>query len=311
MKIHFEKPVEIQDTEIYKKFEIEYSLNSQFLADFTNLRNFSGRIISFITDKKCLTFHAHLLENSVKTMQSIKLCCSIGSFADANSLIRRLRDDLLLYVYLLSIINQREPFTKKSLENLKIDDAEKFAESFLSMEFNTVLSADEQAVEAWLTSSVETLPPDVKKKLSFANYMQVLRKDEKIKKILNDYNLKDYWGILSARLNNYMHNNGIKYTLHNTVRGHDKDLEIYLQNINIRISYILSIFLVLISMIDSALMCSGEIEDYMDMGLEPHENCQYEIAPFIQNYIDEKVAKLHPELKQYLKDNNNYGMIID
>ena len=63
-------------------------------------------------------------------------------------------------------------------------------------------------------------------------------------------------------------------------------------------------------MVESALLCSGDIEDYLDLGIDPPEGCQYEIAPFIQKYIDEEVVKLHPELKKYLKENNNYGMKI-
>jgi hypothetical protein len=51
--------------------------------------------------------------------------------------------------------------------------------------------------------------------------------------------------------------------------------------------------------------------DYLDFDMQPPEDCQYQIAPFIQDYIDNKVVKIHPELKQFLKDNNNYGMKIN
>ena len=108
-----------------------------------------------------------------------------------------------------------------------------------------------------------------------------------------------------------MHNNGRQFTLHNLIKSDNTQLDIYLGNINTRISYILTFFLVLIAMIESALLCSGDIEDYLDLGIAPPEGCQYEIAPFIQEYIDKKVTKMHPELKQYLKDNNNNGMKIE
>jgi len=51
--------------------------------------------------------------------------------------------------------------------------------------------------------------------------------------------------------------------------------------------------------------------DYLDFDMQPPEDCQYQIAPFIQDYIDNKVVKIHPELKQFLKDNNNYRMKIN
>ena len=64
-------------------------------------------------------------------------------------------------------------------------------------------------------------------------------------------------------------------------------------------------------MIESPLLCSGDIEDYLDLGIEPPENCQYEIAPFIQEYINRKVVTIHPELKEFLQKNNSHGMKIE
>jgi hypothetical protein len=302
----------VKDTEAFSKFNQAYQDNLDFLDRFIDLRMSSGRIISFITkQKKVLTFHCHLLENSLTTLENIKSCCLNGGFADANSLARRLRDDLLLYVYILAVINQRKPFTEESLQNFKMDTIDNLVESFESLEMNTNMNDDETAVEAWLTNTMENMPKKIRMKLGFSNYMQFLRKDENVENILTRYKLEDYWETLTDKLNNYLHNNGIKFTMDNNVRSGNKNLEIYFNNINIRVSFIMSFFLVLITMIESALLCSGDIEDYLSEGEDLPEDCQYEIAPFIQEYIDDKVSAMHPELKQYLKDNNNYGMKIE
>ena len=147
-------------------------------------------------------------------------------------------------------------------------------------------------------------------KLSFENYMKYLKQNDSITKILHDYKLQDYWESLRRKLNNYVHNNGLQFTSHNLIKDHTKSLDIYLKNINIRTSYIITLFLVLIIMTEGALISSTDMIDYLDCGLEPPEDCQYDIAPFVQKYIDKKVVEIHPELKQYLKDNNNYGMKI-
>ncbi|RYE13482.1 MAG: hypothetical protein EOP45_21110 [Sphingobacteriaceae bacterium] len=63
-------------------------------------------------------------------------------------------------------------------------------------------------------------------------------------------------------------------------------------------------------MVESSLISSTDIVDYLECDIEPPENCQYQIAPFIQEYIDKKVVKLHPELKSYLNNNNSHGMKI-
>lgn len=304
------KTNQITEQEKYKTFEIEFDNNIYFLKNFTDLVSFSGRMITFISKEKVHIVNSSLLESSIQTLKSIKLCCSIRSFSDANTLIRKLRDDLLQYIYILAIINRRKTFTQKSLENFKMDSVEEMNTGFLELEFNE-LTNDELAVEAWLSNRVLELPYNVKKKLGFENYMKILKLDSNVNEILLKYKLHKYWEDLQTKLNSYVHNNGIQFSQHNLIKSNNPNLEIYYQNINIRSSYVITIFLVLIAMIDSPLLCSGDIEDYLDLDIEPPENCQYEIAPFIQEYINKKVVPLHPELKEFLQKNNSHGMRIE
>lgn len=46
------------------------------------------------------------------------------------------------------------------------------------------------------------------------------------------------------------------------------------------------------------------------MEVEPPEDSQYWVAPFILEYINEYIVKLHPELKAFLHYNNKFGMRI-
>jgi hypothetical protein len=141
--------------------------------------------------------------------------------------------------------------------------------------------------------------------------MEVLKKNENISQILSDYNLQEYWDVLRTTLNNYVHNNGTEFSTQNFVSVNDKNLGTHLEDTNIRASYVSSFFLVLLLMVESSLISSTDYIDHLDGGLEPPENSQYFIANFIQDFIDTKVIKLHPALKQYLKENNNHGMKIE
>jgi hypothetical protein len=311
MMFNLNNKKQIGDTEVFKIFSEEFESGILFLDNFSSLIFSNRRIISFFSKGKSHIINTTLLDNSIQTLKSIKLCCSIGSFADANTLIRKLRDDLLLYVYILDVANKRNPFLKEDLNELKTDNSEEFLKSFLELRFNKTLTEDEKVVEAWLTNSVLELPRNIKMKLSFENYMKFLKKNESITKILDEYKLEKYWEDLRYKLNNYVHNNGVQFTSHNLIKEHSEHLDIYLKNINIRTSYIITLFLVLIIMTEGALISSTDMIDYLDCGMEPPEDCQYEIASFIQDYIDKKVVQIHPELKEYLKDNNNYGMKIN
>lgn len=304
------KFTDINQSEEFNSFSNEFEKNVSFLESFSNLITYSGKMITFISDKKVNFFTTILLQSCCKTLKNIENCCSNGSFSDANTLIRKLRDDLLLHVFILDNSTKRKVFKSEELDKLNLSDVEKFTASFSSMTIDTTLSGDEIAVAAWLENSVDQLSSRNKRKLSFENYMIYFQKDERIKQILKDYSLENYWFNLTVKLNDYVHNNGIKFTSHNLVNLPNKNLEVFLKNINIRISYILTFFLLLILMIDSTLVRSDDIMDYLENDMVPPENIQYEIAPFIQEYIDEKVIPLHPELKQYLKDYNINGMNI-
>lgn len=301
----------IDDTDEFKTFAEEIDYLIVFFKRFSELISYNGRIISFFTDKEIFYLNCYLIDSSAQTLRSIKLCCSIGSFSDANTLIRKLRDDLFLYVYILTIINMRKPFIEDGLDNWEIDNSSDFINFFNNFKINSNLTDDEKAVSAWFANTVSDLPRPLKRKLEFENYMKILKENSNIVQILEKYNLQKYWEILRRRLNDYVHNNGVKFSAQNSIRKHDTNLEIHFKNINIRTSYISSFFIIVLLMVDSSLISSTDYIEHLDCNLEPPEGCQYNIASFIQDYIDIKINKLHPELKQFLIDNNNYRMRIE
>jgi len=305
------KKIKVDETQEFKVFVKEIDYLIEFFQRFSELIFYNGRLNSFHTPKKTFFLNTHLIDSSAQTLQSIKLCCSIGSFSDANTLIRKLRDDLILYVYILSIINSRKPFIEDDLKSLKVDSPEEFANSFSNIRMNNVMTDDEKAVYAWFNNSVSDLEGSVRKKLEFHNYMKTLRTNQNTSQILQEYNLQDYWEVLRKKLNDYVHNNGVKFASQNLIRHNNMYLDIHLKNINIRTSYISSFFIVVLLMVDSALISSTDYMDHLNLGLQPPEESQYFVANFIQDFIDKKVNGLHPELKQYLKDNNINGMKIE
>jgi hypothetical protein len=287
MNLESHRERRIDEMEEFKTFSNEIDYLIKFFKNFSILISCSGRIITFFTNEQNFLFDTTLIVSSSQTLRSIKQCCSIGSFSDANTLIRKLRDDLIQYVYILTIINER---------NHRIHDS---------------MTDDEKAVSAWFSNSVSELEYSIIHKLEFENYMTTLKQNPKIKDILERYNLLNYWGKLRKRLNNYVHNNGENFSMHNSIETYDPNLKVHLKNINITTDYVSSFFIIVLLMVYSALISSGDYVDYMDFGLEPPKDCQYNVAKFVQDFIDLKINKLHPELKNYLKDNNIHGMKIE
>lgn len=311
MDLNIQREKRIDETEEFKSFSEEVDYLSEFLNNLSELIYYNGHIISFFSDKEIYSLDTSLLDSSVQTLKSIKLCCSIGSFSDSNTLIRKLRDDLIQYVYILDIINLRKPFIEESTLNIKTDNPEEFANSILNLQFNNILTEDEQAVSAWFINTVSNLKRPIKKKLEFENYMTVLKQNNNISHILTDYKLQEYWDVLRKRLNNYVHSNGASFSRHNHISVGDNRLGIHLNNISNRTTYVVSFFMVVLLMIESSLISSTDYIDYLDCDMEPPEDSQHFVADFVQDFIDKKVSTIHPELKQYLKDNNIHGMKIE
>lgn len=311
MNFEFPKERQIGETEEFKIFEEDIDYLAEFFNGLSELIFFNGRSISFFSDKEFYTLNTALIDSSAQTLKSIKLCCSIGSFSDANTLIRKLRDDLIQYTYILSIINLRKPFLEESIKNFNTDSPEELASSILNLQWNNTLTGDEQAITGWFRNTVSDLKGSIRNKLNFENYMVVLKQNANISQILTKYNLQEYWETLRKRLNNYVHNNGTSFSSHNFISVKDKNLKTHLKNINVRTSFVSSFFLVLLLMIESSLISSTDYIDHLDCDMEPPKDSQYLIASFVQDFIDKRVSKIHPELMQFLKDNNIHGMKIE
>lgn len=311
MSFELPKELQIKDTKFYETFSQDIDYLSEFFNDLSDLIYYNGRMISFFSKSEIYTLNTALITSSAQTLQSIKLCCSIGSFSDAYALTRKLRDDLLQYIYILNVINLRKPFIEEGVKNINVANLEEFSNSLLSLKYNNSLTDDEQAVTAWFQNSISNLKNPIKNKIGFKNYMTVLQENPKIKQIFTDYTLENYWKKLSTELNDYVHTNGALFPKDNTVSANDKNLKILLNNINIRTTEIASHFLVLLLMIESSLISSTDYIDHLDCNMEPPEDSQYSVANFVQKFIDKKVSQLHPELKQYLKDNNIHSMKIE
>lgn len=236
MDIKSFREIRIEETEEFKTFAKEIDYLIVFFKRFSELIFDNGQIISFFTDKNIFHLRTDLIDSSAQTLRSIKLCCSIGSFSDANTLIRKLRDDLIQYVYILSIIRDRKPLNEEDLKNLKTDNREEFVKSFCAIRINTDLTDNEKALSAWFSNTVSGLERLIRRKLEFENYMKTLKQNPSIEQILKNYKLQDYWETLRRRLNDYVHNNGVKFAAQNSIQKYNKDLETHLKNINISTS---------------------------------------------------------------------------
>jgi hypothetical protein len=304
----------IHSSDEYLRFEKDINEIIEFFELLSELIFENGYVMSYLSINGNFTLGTELLDSSIKTLKNAKYCCSNGSFSDANILIRKFRDDLTLFLYLLEIINTRIPYKDNAFDGFIVNgqiNAQRFIDLLSNDSLNPPFDDDEKCLEAWFSNTINELPWKIRKKLSVENYINRLKQNSQVKRILTEYLLENFWEKIRTILNGYVHNNGRLFTYQNLALSTDSNLDYYLRNLITHIENLSTIFISILILVDSKLICSSDYIDYLDSGLEPPEDSQYYIAGFIQNFIDAKVVALHPELKSYLKDNNKNGMKIE
>ena len=208
------------------------------------------------------------------TMGSIVSCCEHGCIADTNTLLRKYRDDLFFYLYILVYDSEK-----------KLGVGSKY---LLEMEQN---------IESWLQNELNNLNINmVLKAIASSSYLHDAVKTYKLK--------SDFDGI-SRRLNNFVHGNG--YRFYNQPSNSYKDTELALEMTQIcnDAKYVTVVFLFLLMLCSPMKMMSTDYIDSLDCGIQPPDGSQYWVAPFIQKFLVENESLISENCLQYLRDNTS------
>ena len=126
-----------------------------------------------------LTVYTDFLLSASKTLESISVCCHLGSFADANTLVRKYRDDIFLYLYIIEASINRKGLTAKEQDDILNGEMtiDKFLE-VITLTFSILSSSDrkdkhDNAVDAWFDNTAEN--GNFRKMLDIKNYIDYLR----------------------------------------------------------------------------------------------------------------------------------------
>lgn len=303
----------ISDLACFHAFKKNILIQEEFLGDIAELT--FDKCIMCISKKGTYMLDGVFLQSAIMTLNSITVCCNYGCFADANVLIRKYRDDLFLYLFIIDVLNNRKALTGAEIDI--ITNGEMNTDKFISLVDATRLilekgsskDLNDKAVDAWFDN--DSSNGKYKRELSIDNYLKYLKSTSVLKECILEHGLDSEWGNIRRKLNDYTHNNGKKYLISNlSVRLPEENIEKHILSISNDISFITSVFLVVLILIRPDFIASTDYADYLDE-IEPPDDSQYWVAPFIQEYIDQNIVRLHPELKSFLITRNNYGMKIE
>lgn len=245
--------------------EIEYFLNQFGFLSF-------GRDIMLCGSE---TFTLQGLITSLEfTAGSIISCCESGCLADANTLLRKYKDDLFFYLYLVAYDS-----------DCKIAEPSKRTRKM------------EENIQRWLRNELGDL--------GIGQILKEIGTSPQVTEAVMKYHLQEYLEKIRDRLNNYVHGNGIAYYNRNVNSYKESVLEKRISNLLQDMRFVTVTFLFLLTMFNPVFIMSTDYVDFLDCSMAPPEDSQYWVAPFITEFFRKNLDLIDKNGIAYLSEKTN------
>lgn len=256
-----------QDLEC-QKIIAEMRAVEKFLMDFGFLS--SGR--DFVLCGK-YTFSLQMISTAFElTVGSIISCSESGCIADAYSLLRKFRDDMFFYLYIVvydacNKLDHKSP----SADQMKTN------------------------IERWINNDLDDL--------HIGTVLQAIGQSSRAKNAVQKYNLKSYFDALGDRLNDYVHSNGVYFYNRNVNAYQGKALQKQLEALLKDMRSIAITFLFLLTLCSPLSIMSTDYVDCLDCNMTPPDGSQYWVAPFVTAFFKSNLDLIDESCMKYLQDN--------
>lgn len=256
-----------QDGELQESIQ-ELQRIEEFLSEFGYLSN--GRDFVFFSRH---AFSLQMIATSCElTAGSIISCCESGCMADAYSLLRKYRDDLFFYLYIV-VWNACNKLDSKS-------------PAAVQMEAN---------IERWINNGLDDL--------HIGTILRAIGQFSRVKDAVQKYNLKSYFDTLGEKLNNYVHSNGVDFYNRNVNAYRGDSFQKQLQELLRDMRFITITFLFLLTLCSPLSVMSTDYVDFLECNMIPPDGSQYWVAPFVTAFFKYNIELIDESCMKYLQDN--------
>lgn len=133
-----------------------------------------------------------------KTLETIDFCCHRDAYSDAYTLLRKYRDDLMQYLFVLNVIQNKHGLTDEEAEEFTINSESMM--KMIELDVSILVSGErktdaELAMEKWIYNVLESSENNKDRKQFFdaSKYKSYLvSNNEKVKYIFDNF-LVDKW----------------------------------------------------------------------------------------------------------------------
>lgn len=231
-------------------------------------KNLSFSVFPFMSQgtKSIFNLDSYLFSSIQGTLESINAILVNKRINDAYALLRKYHDSIIINIYTDLYLEDH-----CSIENLivkKIDD--------------------------WREGS-EKLP-------YFREMSNYIRNSEKLQKINNLlYGSDKIYKQLRERCNDHTHYNFYKYVLLNNNEIYNPERTRILDVFSRDLADLFVMHFSYLFYLNEHYMMASDYVDSLDLGLEPEENSQYFVAPFVQEIFDSEIKKRRMDLAEIIK----------
>lgn len=241
--------------------------------DFLNLLydRFSDCSNIVISQKSLLKFE-NLILSTAKTLKGIYLCLEEGIIADSYILLRKYRDNLLLYLIFKSQYDKkRKSFWEEKTNSLHYTNLKKFLEN---KKINIDITSD---------------------------FLKILNNEE-FEEFNTIYDIENKYKKINLRLNNFVHSNGIGFLNFDFCyyKKQNNLIESLSNEIIDYISFFTLLFISMFAIINPMNITSTDYIMSLELGETPSEESLYFVAPFVVEYFNKYQRIIGDDLTSFL-----------
>jgi hypothetical protein len=237
----------------------------------TFYESFSDSVLSFRTNgtTAILNMDTYVYMSIKGTLESISLVLKNGKLNDAYALLRKYYDSVIINTYTNQYINDNACLSTIYVEK----------------------------INNWLHGK-SPLP----RMQAMTKY---LNKADNLSELNALINIDSTYEKIRNRCNDHMHYNFFELILLNEGKVFVKNRLTYIDQLSHDLKNIFIMHLAYIFLINQHYMGSSDYVDHLEFGQTPPDNCQYWVAPFVQEAVDKLIKVSRPDIASLLINNTD------
>lgn len=201
------------------------------------------------------------------TLESIRAILKLGRINDAYALIRKYHDGIISVIYV------------------------------------NVYIAENQSLDSYVVQKINDWVHNKQKLPSSEKMLKTIRQYATLAELEKLFDFDGLYTRIRRLANGNTHYNKLYYLWLNNNIIHNPKRILELDNIYSCIRHLFVFHFVYMYSLNPYYMTSSDYIDALDLGMQPEEDSQYWVAPYIKDVFYKIVLPTRPDIAQYLKDN--------